>query len=84
MALSLEKGSFPRARVIWTGYMARAALEYQCYYRARWVYNAAMMAYCEDDEHDLDDEKTECDLYMFRGASPAEDRSLFLCEAHRP
>ncbi len=43
-----------------------------------------IMGWCEDDAHDLDGDKQEVDLYMFRGATPAGDHFIWLCEAHRP
>ncbi len=42
------------------------------------------MGWCEADEHDLDEDKQEVDLYMFRGATPAEDHFIWLCPEHRP
>lgn len=43
-----------------------------------------MIGYCEHPDEDLDGPETEVDLYMIRGETPADDRSLWLCWRHRP
>lgn len=40
-----------------------------------------MMGYCEAEDCDG---PNVVDLYMFRGETPADDRSVWLCEEHRP
>jgi len=41
-----------------------------------------MIGYCEAEDDDAPE--NEVDLYMIRGATPADDRFLWLCWRHRP
>jgi len=41
-----------------------------------------VIGFCEAEDEDAPEKVV--DLYMIRGATPAEDRSLWLCEQHRP
>lgn len=41
-----------------------------------------MIGYCEAEDDDAPEKVV--DLYMIRGETPAEDKSLWLCREHAP
>ncbi len=41
-----------------------------------------MIGYCEAEDDGAAEKVV--DLYLIRGGTPADDRSLWLCEEHRP